>query len=219
MNRTAGLSSPLFGLVLVSALSSNSHALLAAEASGEAVSIFNGKNLNGWVIENGGKFSVRDGLLFVDQGTGWLRSKKQYGDIVLKMEFRFLEQKANSGIFIRTKSTSSDDENGWPDNGYQVQCMDIIDGARPLATMIPYGAPPFESTSDLKKLAEVYRPTGKWNTYEITTVGQELTVKLNGAVITRATNIKHRRGHVGIQAEHGLLEFRNLTIQEVKGEQ
>ena len=179
------------------------------------VSLFNGKNLAGWVIENNGQFSVRDGLLAVNKGTGWLRSEKDYADFVFKMDFRFLEEKANSGIFVRTGPTSKNDENGWPDNGYQVQCMDIISGPTPCATMIPYGAPPFESESDLEKLAKVYRPAGKWNSYEIKCVGEELSVRLNGELITKATNIKNLRGHLGIQAEHGRLEFQNLRIMVI----
>ena len=179
------------------------------------VTLFNGQNLDGWIIENKGQFSVRDGLLVLNKGTGWLRSKNEYGDFVLKLQFRFLEEKANSGIFVRTAATSKKDENGWPDNGYQVQCMDTIDGAVPLATMIPYGAPPFESKSDLKKLAKAYRQ-GEWNAYEIKCVGEELSVKLNGVLITTATKIKRLRGHVGIQGEHGHLHFRNIRIRDLR---
>ena len=38
------------------------------------VALFNGTNLENWVIENGGQFSVQDGVLKVNRGTGWLRS-------------------------------------------------------------------------------------------------------------------------------------------------
>jgi hypothetical protein len=174
--------------------------------------LFNGKKLDGWVIENDGRFSVRDGRLFVDKGTGWLRSAREYGDFVLEMDFRFLEKEANSGIFVRTGPTSKNDDKGWPDNGYQIQCMDTLTGDYPLGTMIPYGAPPFVHESDLDALADAYRPTKQWNHYEITCVGERLTVKLNGRTITTAHDIKNLRGHVGIQAELGLLEFRNIRI-------
>ncbi len=191
--------------------------VFAEEAAVESgfVSLFNGKDLDGWVIENNGQFAAQDGMLVVNKGTGWLRSAKQYGDFVLKIDFRFLEEKANSGIFVRTASTSHDDDNGWPDNGYQVQCMDTIGGPneKPCGTMIPYGAPPYQSESDLETLAKVFRPTGQWNSYEITCQGENLTVKLNGAVITKATDIKHLRGHIGIQGEHGRVQFRNLRIK------
>ena len=180
------------------------------------VSLFNGKNLDGWVIENNGQFSVQNGLLVVNKGTGWLRSEEEYGDFVFKMDFRFLEKEANSGIFVRTGPTSKKDENGWPDNGYQVQCMDTIGGTRPCATMIPYGAPPFQHESDLETLAKVFRPTGQWNCYEIMCVGEELSVKLNGALVTKAHSIKNLRGHIGIQAEHGRLELRNLCVKTIR---
>ena len=209
----------LFGTIGITALVTCFAYLPVVKVHGDELgysSLFNGKNLDGWAIENNGQFSLRDGMLVINKGTGWLRSEKEYGDFVLKMDFRFLEEKANSGIFVRTGATSKDDENGWPDNGYQIQCMDTIDKPFPCGTMIPYGAPPFESESDLKLLAKVFRPTGEWNSYEIQCVGEELTVKLNDALITEAHPIKHLRGHIGIQAEHGRLEFRNVRIKVIK---
>ncbi len=179
------------------------------------VSLFNGSDLDGWVIENNGAFSARDGLLVLNKGAGWLRSEEAFGDFVLEMDFRFLEKGANSGIFVRTGPTSMKDENGWPDNGYQVQCKDTITEERALGTMIPYGAPPFKHESDRDAIARAYRPTTQWNHYEITCKGEDLTVRLNGILITTASEIKNLRGHVGIQAEHGHLEFRNIRIQRL----
>ena len=179
------------------------------------VSLFNGRDLDGWVIENSARFSARDGLLVVNKGVGWLRSKDTFGDFILDLDVRFLEEGANSGIFVRTGPTSRDDDNGWPDNGYQVQCMDNIAKMPALGTMIPYGAPPFTHGSDLKALTRAYRPTGQWNHFQITCRGETLTVKLNNALITTAREIKNLRGHVGIQAEHGHLEFRNIQLQRL----
>lgn len=177
----------------------------------QPIKLFNSWNLEGWSIQNNGRFSVEDGLLKIAGGTGWLRSDKTYADFTLVMEFRFLEPKANSGIFVRTGPTSKRDENGWPDNGYQIQCMDTLTG-KPLATMLPYGAPPFEHKSDLDALKKAYKPAGEWQTYEITARGETLKVKLNGILVTTCTNIKNRSGHIGIQGEHGLLEFRKIEL-------
>ncbi len=131
------------------------------------------------------------------------------------MDFRFLEKNANSGIFIRTGPTSKKDENGWPDNGYQVQCKDTITEERALGTMIPYGAPPFEHQSDRDAIARAYRPTTQWNHYKITCQGETLSVQLNGILVTKAQGIKKLTGHVGIQAEHGHLEFRDIRVQRL----
>lgn len=182
--------------------------------SSNAVSLFDGESLAGWEIQNGGRFSVADGVITVDRGTGWLRSVDTYGDFTLTMEFRFMEAKANSGIFVRTGPTSKDDENGWPDNGYQVQCLDTIEGKVPLATMIPYGAPAFEHQSDLEALKRAYRPVGEWQRYDIACLGETMEIRLNGILITSCTSIKNLDGHIGIQAEKGWLEFRKIEIAE-----
>ena len=188
--------------------------ITACSTAPQAVSLFDGKSLEGWEIQNGGRFSVENGVIKIDKGTGWLRSADTFADYTLTMEFRFLEANANSGIFVRTGPTSNDDENGWPNNGYQVQALDTVEGDNPLATMIPYGAPPFEHSSDIDALKRAYRPTGEWQRYDITCEGETMEVRLNGILITTCTSIKNLEGHVGIQAEHGLLEFRKIEIAE-----
>ena len=184
-----------------------------AQAQSTQIELFNGRDLDNWEIINAGQFLVEDGVLKIDRGTGWLRSSDVYSDFVLTMEFRFLEAGANSGIFVRTGPTSADDNNGWPNNGYQVQCMDTLTGT-PLANMIPYGAPPFEHQFNIDALKTAYKPTGEWHTYEITAEGEQLWIRLNGVLVTTATGIKNATGHIGIQGELGLLEFRRISIVE-----
>jgi hypothetical protein len=186
-----------------------SNAVFAADSS---VTLFNRKDLSGWKIQNNGQFSVEDGFLKIDKGTGWLRSDETFSDFTLTMEFRFLEENANSGIFVRTAPTSHVNDTGWPDNGVQVQCKDTVESDRHLGAMINYGAPPFEHVSDREKLKKAYRPTGEWQTYEITCIGETLSVKLNGELITLAISMKNRDGHIGIQGEHGRLEFRKIEV-------
>jgi hypothetical protein len=184
-------------------------------AAADVVNLFGGKNLDAWVIENNGQFSVADGILKVNRGTGWLRSKESFGDFTLIMEFRFLEEAANSGVFVRTGPTSNDDDNGWPNNGYQVQCMDALEVDHPLGTLIPYGAPEFKQEYDMDALKRAYKPAGEWHLFEITCVGETLSVKLNGELVTTATSILNLEGHVGIQGEHGLLEFRKIELKKL----
>lgn len=178
----------------------------------DTVSLFNGRNLDGWVIENGGQFSVRDGILALDRGAGWLRSVDSFGDFVLDVEVRFLEEKANSGIYVRTATASRDDANGWPLSGYQVQCMDTVEGAHPLGSLIPFGPGSCAHQTDMEALRRAYLPTGEWNHLRITCVGETLTVDLNGTRITTTHDIRIPAGHVGIQGEFGPLEFRRFDV-------
>ncbi|MCP4195714.1 MAG: DUF1080 domain-containing protein, partial [Proteobacteria bacterium] len=71
----------------------------AINVAPKSISLFNGTNLDNWVIENDAQFSVQDGVLKVNRGTGWLRSAGVFSNFTLVMEFRFLEAEANSGIF------------------------------------------------------------------------------------------------------------------------
>jgi len=187
-------------------------ARLGTDSPPTGFALFNGKNLDGWTIQNEGRFSVENGALKINRGTGWLRSVDTYSDFTLVMEFRFLEAGANSGIFVRTGPTSTKKKEGWPDNGYQIQCKDTITEDRALGTMIPYGAPPFEHQSDRDAIKKAYKPTGEWQRFDITAKGETLEVKLNGILITTATGIKNLDGHIGIQGEKGLLEFRKIEV-------
>ena len=177
--------------------------------------LFNGHDLTGWVIENGGQFAVKDGFLQVNRGTGWLRSEKTYADFTLTYEVRFLEERANSGVFVRTGSTSKDDKNGWPDNGYQVQCMDKSDEGRIFGSLIDYGGGPFDEMLDQPALAEAFNPTGEWNTVEVTCEGRFLSVRVNDTLVTLVEGINNARGHIGIQGELGLLQFRRIEVAEL----
>ena len=90
--------------------------------------------------------------------------------------------------------------------------MDTLEGDVPLATMIPYGAPPFEHVSNLETLRKAYKPAGEWQDCEIVCRGETLSVKLNGELVTLAIGIKNLEGHIGIQGEYGLLEFRKIDV-------
>ncbi|MCM2680712.1 3-keto-disaccharide hydrolase [Echinimonas agarilytica] len=180
----------------------------------QPIELFNGSDLTNWTIESNGKFHVSNGVIKLNRGTGWLRSNDKFSDYVLTIEFRFMEEGANSGIFIRTQGTMHEDEKGYPNNGYQVQVMDTLEG-NALGKLIPYGAPEFQHTFDLEALKRAYKPHGQWHTYQITAQGETFSIVLNGEVVSTATNIKNLDGHIGIQGEFGLLEFRKIEIIEL----
>ncbi len=185
----------------------------ALSLSAKTVHLFNGKDLSNWVIENNANFSVEDGIIKLDRGRGWLRSKEEFTDFKLIMEFRFLEERANSGIYIRTKNQSNDDAKGYPNSGYQVQCMNTRSGDVPLGRMFAYEAPDFLWVQDRDALHRSFLPTNEWNTYEITCIGDTISVKLNGTLITLGFGMAHLEGHIGIQGELGLLEFRRIDVE------
>jgi len=68
-------------------------------------SIFNGKDLDGWTIHGKEKWYVDQGELVCESGRkaqyGYLSTKKQYKDFILRLEFK-QEADGNSGVFFRS---------------------------------------------------------------------------------------------------------------------
>src|SRR5437016_9626642 len=104
----------LFGIALAARIAAGESPASDKPETG-FTSLFNGKDLDGWHIMGGGQFSAKDGVILLNKGAGWLRSEKQYKDFELRLEFRFVEKNANSGIFLR-----ANDDKG-PSKAYQVQ--------------------------------------------------------------------------------------------------
>ncbi len=71
----------------------------------EKISLFNGKNLNGWKIYGTEKWYVNNGELICESGPekkyGYLATEKFYKDYILELEF-FQESDGNSGVFFRS---------------------------------------------------------------------------------------------------------------------
>ena len=75
--------------------------LIGAANEGQWASLFNGKDLTGWTAVHDVTFEVKDGNLRLVKGMGWLRTEKEYGDFILEFEWRALEEKYDSGMFLR----------------------------------------------------------------------------------------------------------------------
>ena len=175
---------------------------LASPRPEKSQSLFNGKDLAGWKIMRKGKFSVRDGVIFLNRGGGWLRTEKTWQDFKLRMVFRFVDKNSNSGIFFRA------DNHPGPNVGYQVQTKDDIS----ICSIYNRGLAKPRVQKDEKLLQKALKPAGEWQEYRIHAMGGRVEVSLNGQRITVADGLAVRKGHIGIQGEGGTLEFRKIEI-------
>ncbi|HEX7081431.1 MAG TPA: DUF1080 domain-containing protein [Gammaproteobacteria bacterium] len=191
-----------------------SAAVAAGGAGAQPVSLFDG-TLGGWIVENGADVDVRDGVLRVAAPRGWLRSAGQYDDFRLRVEFRFVTDDADSGIFVRAVADGTFGR-GWPSNSYQVQLRNPVGESRfpPVGGIFRHGRPSGDMRFDEALAERTSTGTGEWQTLEIDMVGESLTVKLNGVQLTEASDIVNPTGYIGIQAETGIVEFRAIEIAE-----
>ena len=174
------------------------------------VSLFDGKSLEGWTPQPSDRFSVRDGVIFGDGGTGWLRSAEVYKDFELHAEYRALKKGADSGLLFRADAESTPKEPHWPAKGFQLQ---VIDGESNL--MIFGHGTPAKFDRKLEALKAAMKGPGEWQTIVLKVVGTRAEATLNGTTITTSDAIGLTEGHLGLQGENGQFEWRNLKIREL----
>ncbi len=192
---------------------------LRAQDTDDFVPLFGAEGLDGWVFEEAeaDSFKLNDGVLVVQGEHGWLRSPREYGDFILRAEFRFVTLDADSGIFLRA-GLGTPFIRGWPGNAYQVQTRDITLNASnsplPLAQLYRHQIEDGNTQYQFTRVHDLYTGVGEWQRYEIRVLGDQLTVTFNGEIVTMAENIVNASGYLGFQSETGIIEFRNLMIYE-----
>jgi hypothetical protein len=173
-------------------------------------SLFDAKTLKGWKPQHTDRFSVRDGVLVNDGGTGWLRSEKSYRDFEFRAEYRVIKPGSDSGIFFRSSAESTDREPHWPARCYQLQVIDAPNHCM----LFGHGlAPPrFERNADALKSAA--GDARRWQKIRLKVVGSRAEVALNDVVVTTSDAIQVPEGDIGLQGENGYIEWRALEIRE-----
>jgi hypothetical protein len=199
----------------------------AAAAPQEAgfVSIFNGKDLDGWVLK-GGKgpgYIVENGVIVCPpDGGGNLFTVREYADFVLKLEWRLWEG-GNNGIGIRAPLTG--------DVAYSGMEIQVLDDEAEV-----YQKMPIKPTQYTGSVYDVFpakpghvKRNGVWNQYEIRANKRRVTVVLNGATICDADlasvtdpavlkkhpGLQNKSGHIGLLGHGTRVEFRNLKVKEL----
>jgi hypothetical protein len=171
----------------------------AADAkAGQWESLFNGKDLSGWVVVHDATFTVTNGALRLVKGMGWLRTEKAYQDFIFEAEWRALDSGYNSGFFVRAALEGEP----WPKDGWQVDLNRAALGAlvKGSRTAVPAETPPI--------------PVGRWVKFRIEVHGRTIALDVEGERAWEFNELDAERGFIGIQAEGKTLEFRNLRIQE-----
>jgi Domain of Unknown Function (DUF1080) len=162
------------------------------------VTLLDGSNLNNWSSIGNANWRLYDGNVQAEIGAGYLISKQSYKDFQIKAEF-WADEEANSGIFIRL----SDPKTVTADNSYEVNIFD----KRPDPS---YGTGAIVNVSKISPMPKV---ANKWNTYEITAKGAQLTVILNGVVTADVADSKFASGPIALQSAGGVIKFRRVWIK------
>jgi len=162
-------------------------------------SLFNGKDLSGWVPLHGVTFEANDGNLRLVRGMGWLRSEREYGDFILEFECRALVEKYDSGIFFRAGLEGEP----WPREGWQLNLRYDAIGGLVKGSQIVEPAP----------TARI--PVNHWMSFRLEVRGRKTVLTVDGEEGWSVEKLDRTRGYIGIQAEDRAFDFRNLRIREL----
>ncbi|WP_114749094.1 3-keto-disaccharide hydrolase [Pleomorphovibrio marinus] len=169
---------------------------------GEAVEIFNGKDLTGWYPDaDENQWIVKEGVLINPKAGANLITDEKYTDFKLLAEFRYPEG-SNSGIYLRGR--------------YEVQIED--NPGTPPSSVYFGGVYGFLTPNEM-----VVKSAGEWQNFEITLVGRRVTIVANGKSIICDQIIpgitggaldsnEGEPGPIMLQGDHGEVEFRKITI-------
>ena len=191
------------------------------------VSLFNGRNLDGWVNVNCAPetWTVRDGMIICSGvPTGVMRTEKQYENYILELEWRHMKKGGNAGLFIHSGDLPV---TGKPfTRAIEVQILDgrntenytshgdvfAIQGA----TMTPDKPHPGGGMRSLPNERRC-NPAGQWNHYRVESRNGTATLAVNGKVVTRGFHFNPRKGYICLESEGSLVHFRNIRICELPG--
>jgi hypothetical protein len=217
-----------FGALLLAsapAITAQKPAAAASKAEAGFTPLFDGKTLNGWQVVNprGEGYGVKDGVIFCAKaGGGKLLTDKEYGDFVLRFEFKMPPEGSNNGLGIRAPKEG--------DAAYDGIELQILDEKAALAGK-------WGTLRDAQYHGSVYdvfpakkgamKPAGEWNQQEVTAKGRHITVELNGQVITdvnldtvtdpevlkKHPGLSRTAGYIGFLGHNDYIEFRNIRIK------
>ena len=190
--------------ILIAILLSATSTLLADDAKkadDHFISIFDGKTLDGWKVENC-EAGVQDGALLLKAGNGWVRTEKQYGNFVLDLEWKAVKaEKYDSGLYIRSVLPTG--KQSWPARNQINLRQDLMGCIKEMKDATP-------ARTDLVKL-------GEWNQFRVTVIGTAATLEINGKLAWKIDGMKPATGYIGLQCEvpgGGQFLFRNVRISE-----
>ena len=182
--------------------------------------LFNGENLEGWTcvldektdVPTSEVYGVKDGNIHIAGNPfGYMRTDKKYSNYKLHVEWRWVGEGTNSGLFLHVQ----DGDKLWP-NAIECQLCNgkagdfVMLGGSKISEIECVGQFPIKD-----RIGNFEKPIGEWNIAEVVCQGNSITVSINGQLQNQATS-ETSEGYIALQSEGGPIEFRNVYLEELK---
>ena len=181
--------------------------------------LFRGDPYQDWEIQNADKntFSLEQGVLTVQGDQGWLLSPRQYDNFILRLEFQLETEESVNNILFRVGPRIPGTAD-WTASSYGVTVANVSEqqspDAAPLASVSRTPVEEGEVIYPSEDVADLYRGAGVWHAMEISVVGTQINVRLNGEEVTLVQDVDPPRGFIGFLTGAGVVRYRNMMITE-----
>ena len=178
------------------------------------VSLFNGKDLTGWVKVGAEKWAVEEGVIHgqgISTAYGYLRTEKKYVDFQMSLRFK-CEADGNSGLFFRTELEPNSVKIA---HGLQFEIDRVV--GRHSGGVVGDGRGFIALPSAENEL--VIKPND-WNDLLVIVQGNRYFSRLNGVVIVDHSDnapVSHD-GYIALQLHSGgkgEMRFKDLYIRDL----
>ena len=189
--------------------------------------LFNGKDLSGWVNVNTAEdtWAVRDRTIVCSgHPIGVLRTKRQYENFILQIEWKHLEAGGNSGVFVWSDGVPPKGKR--LPKGVEVQILELDWAVQHNQTDAYvhgeiFGTGGLRTTPDnprgsrSKSAEKRCKGKGQWNTYTIVCVDGVIKLSVNGKFVNGISNATIKKGYICLESEGAEIHFRNIRIMEL----
>lgn len=205
--------------------------LMSVSAGEGWKSLFNGKDLDGWIQKNGtATYRVEDKMIIGTTTPGspnaFLCTEKEYGNFELVFDVKLMNDELNSGVQIRSQTREpKEGEKFGRVNGPQVEIAAGNEKGSSSGYIYCEECGGWMSPNDVRILHQAFK-TGQWNTYKIVAEGSRIQVWINGTQISDLVDdgkfTSHPKGFIGLQVhdvgDKGPFQvaWRNIKIKELK---
>jgi hypothetical protein len=173
--------------------------------------LFDGKTIDGWTGFGNSQWKVEDGAITADGRGGWLATKGDYQDFILKVDFRTSAPNINSGVFLRRGRDSGDSHQ----IGYELQIRnpDPKDKGYDGKVDNHNGYYTGSFSGHLKSHNEPTITMGEWHHFEVTAQGDHFIVTYDGKKVLDDRHPQFKSGAIGLQNTGQKIEFRNIKVK------
>lgn len=201
------------------------------------VSLFNGKDLEGWHVDvpaldsipvATSPFIIRDGLL-VSLGTpqGHLITDKEYMDFRLDVEYRFAGEPGNCGVLVFASTPrslykmfpKSIEVQMMHDNAGDFWCIvediEVENMEERRGPKEDWGITEGKARRIKNLTDDSENPLGEWNHMTIECLKNKIKVWVNGDMVNYGYNATVDYGQIALQAEGAEVEFRKIELSPI----